>query len=86
MFRIKYEGEYLCGKRYPLKCMPGVCPFGELWKVLVRSDFKSDFYWLMPGRHLVGLNEAIDALRNSHAEYVVKSFNIGVSHGKRKHR
>jgi hypothetical protein len=42
----------------------------------------------MPGNHLVTIKEAIDALKNGSAEYVVKSIaiEVGGRHGKRKHR
>jgi len=88
MFRIKHNGAYICGKRYPLECSPSVCPYGQLYNMLVKTDFKSEMVWIMPGKHLVSIDEAIEALRNGEAEYVVKSFSIGVvKHAeKRKHR
>jgi len=86
MFRLKHNGEYICGKRYPLKCSAAVCPFGKLHKILVKTDFRSKMFWLMPGKHLVGLEEAIEALQNGEADYVVKSFSIGVArNAQRKH-
>jgi len=87
MFRLKHNGEYVCGKRYPLKCSPTICPFGrELHRILVKTDFKAEAFWLMPGRHLVSLEEAIEALQSGEADYVVKSFSIGVArNGKGKH-
>lgn len=70
-----------------MACSPNTCPFGQLYDVLVRNDFKTDKVWLMPGNHLVTIKEAIDALRSGAAAYVVKSIAIEVSgrHGKRKH-
>ena len=87
IFRIKYNGTYMCGKRYPLACLPSTCPFGQLYEALIRNDFKTDKVWLMPGNHLVTVKEAIDALKSGSAEYVVKSISIEVGRrGKRKSR
>ena len=79
MFRLKNGREFYCGKRYPLKCRPEICPFGqELWRILVKNDFRAKMAWLMPGHHLVTPEEAWEALRNGEAEYVVKSFSLSV--------
>ena len=86
IFRLKHNGSYLCGKRYPLACSSNICPFAQIYDILVKNDFKTDKVWLMPGNHLVTIREAIDALKSGAAEYVVKSISIEVAkRGKRKH-
>ena len=86
IFRLKHNGSYLFGKRYPLTCSSNICPFAQIYDILVKNDFKTDKVWLMPGNHLVTIREAIDALKSGAAEYVVKSISIEVAkRGKRKH-
>ena len=86
MFRLKVGREYYCGKRFPLKCSPQVCPFGELYAFLVKNDFRAKMAWIMPGNHLVSPREAVEALKSGEAEYVVKSISlrVGGRHGKKR--
>lgn len=84
MFRLKNNASYYCGKRFPLKCSPQICPFGkELHHILVKHDFRAKMVWLMPGKHLVTPGEAWEALKNGEAEYVVKSFSLSIG-GRRR--
>ncbi|MEM2591145.1 MAG: hypothetical protein QXI60_01010 [Thermofilaceae archaeon] len=88
IFRYKHNGLYMCGKRYPLECRPDVCPFGDLWQVLVRRDERVKMYWIMPGQHLVSLADAVAALQSGEAQYIVKSISMYVGrgrHGKKPH-
>ncbi len=76
------DNRYVCGKRYPLRCMPDICPFGrERWQILVNRDFKSDSYWLMPVMSRVSRAEALNALEEGNAEYVVKAFSLSIAGG-----
>jgi len=85
IFRLNYNGRHLCGKRYPLFCSPEVCPFGQLWQALVKNDTKATAYWLMPSNQLVQtIDEALEALKNQQAEYVVKSFSINIAKKRRR--
>ena len=85
IFRIMIDTRYCCGKRYPLRCSPDICPFGrERWRILVNRDFKTDRYWLMPSMENATREEAINALRGGDTEYVVKALSLtfrGRKHG-----
>ena len=82
IFRIMADSRYVCGKRYPLRCGPDICPFGrERWRILVNRDFKSDSYWLMPAMSRVSRAEALNTLKEGGAEYVVKAFSLSIARG-----
>lgn len=84
IFRIMMDGRYVCGKRFPLRCMPDICPFGrERWRILVNRDFKAESYWLMPSMSRVSREDALHALEEGEAEYVVKAFSLSIAGGRR---
>lgn len=85
-FRLLRGRNYFCGKRYPLPCSPGICPFGPiLWQSLVNRDFKPSKYWLMPSmQHVDSMEEAWRGLASGEALYVVKEivYRVGEKHGR----
>ena len=76
-FRIKYNGNYHCGKRIPLECSPDICPFGpETWLEIAKNDKSVEKVWVMPRYEMMSVDEAFEIAKANPKIYLVKSISL----------
>ena len=75
IFRVKHNGVYFCGKRLPLACNAGICPFGALYYELVKNDQQTSRLWILPKMRQIDMREFHPDMIQA-GDYVLKSITL----------